>query len=86
MDLVFDIAGRLCVADRVKMRGNTLEAEFDRNVAGALADAYEGSQSVSVLNMPALSVTWSVQDYRAEGDSRCTAIFSVNSSAGRVLH
>lgn len=86
MELVFDIAGRLCVADRVTMRGNTLVAEFARDVAGALADAFERATAVSVLNMPALSVSYSVQDYRTEDAGTCRATFAVNSSAGRVLH
>lgn len=86
MSLVFDIAGQLCAADRVTMRGNTLEAEFDRNVIGALADAYDGARSVSVLGVSSLSVTYSVQDYREAGESGCRAVFSVNSSSGRVLH
>ena len=86
MNLVFDIAGQLCAADRVTMKGNTLEAEFDRNVIGALADAYDGTRSVSVLGVPSLSVTYSVQDYREAGEAECRAVFSVNSSAGRVLH
>lgn len=86
MNLVFDVAGQLCAADRVTMKGNTLEAEFDRNVIGALADAYDGARSVSVLGVPSLSVTYSVQDYREAGEAGCRAVFSVNSSAGRVLH
>ncbi|MBW6417371.1 hypothetical protein [Celeribacter sp. PS-C1] len=86
MELVFDIAGQLCAADRVTMKGNTLEAEFDRNVVGALADAYDGSHAVSVLGVPSLSVTYSVQTYRTEGERGCRATFSVNSSAGQVLH
>ncbi|MFG6582830.1 hypothetical protein [Sulfitobacter sp. 1A12779] len=81
MNLVFDIAGQLCAADRVTMKGNTLEAEFDRNVIGALADAYDGARSVSVLGVPSLSVTYSVQDYREAGEAGCRAVFSVNSSA-----
>lgn len=86
MELVFDIAGRHCAADRVVMRGNVLEAEFDHNVVGALADAFDRSQVVSILGVPSLSVTYSVQNYRRKGKTGCTATFSVNSSAGRVLH
>jgi hypothetical protein len=86
MELVFDIAGQHCVADRVQMRGNTIEAEFSQEAETSLADAFSGSQSVSILGIPAMSVTYSVQDYTSAGTDGCTAIFSVNSSAGRVLH
>ncbi|SFI90618.1 hypothetical protein [Celeribacter neptunius] len=86
MELVFDIAGRLCAADRVTMRGNVLEVEFGHNVVGALADAFDRSQAVSILGVPSLSVSYSVQDYRAEGTQGCKATLAVMSSAGRVLH
>ncbi|EKE68808.1 MULTISPECIES: hypothetical protein [Roseobacteraceae] len=86
MSFVFDIAGHLCAADHVRMRGNTIEAEFEQNVLGALADAFDRSHKVSVLSMPSLRVTYSVQDYRSDGHGGCRATFSVNSSEGRVLH
>jgi hypothetical protein len=86
MDLVFDIAGQHCVADRVQMRGNTIEANFAADVEPSLADAVAGSQTVSILGIPAMSVTYSVQGFQSDGTDGCTAVFSVNSSAGRVLH
>lgn len=83
MDFVFDIAGHRCTADRVKMRGNTLEAVFSVDAFAALAEAFGTSEPISVANFP---VTYSVQHYRAEGKNGCKAIFLVNSAAGRVLH
>jgi hypothetical protein len=86
MEMIFDIAGHRCVAARVQMRGNTIEADFSQDAEASLADAFSGSQSVSILGMAAMSVTYSVQDYKSAGTDGCTATFSVNSSAGRVLH
>lgn len=86
MELVFDIAGQHCVADHVQMRGNTIEANFASDVETTLADAFEGSKTVSILGIPAMSVTYSVQGFQSCGANSCTAVFSVNSSAGRVLH
>ncbi|WP_417259045.1 hypothetical protein [Celeribacter sp.] len=86
MDMIFDIAGQACVADRVQMRGNTIMAEFSSEAAGPLATAYDESASVVLMGMPRLDVTYSVQTYRADGVGGCSAVFSVNSSAGRVLH
>ena len=86
MNLVFDIAGQHCVADHVQMRGNTIEAAFPAGAEASLASAYSGAQTVSILGIPALSVTYSVQDYASSGADGCTAVFSVNSSKGRVLH
>lgn len=86
MELVFDIAGRHCVADRVQMRGNTIEANFAAGVEATLADAFAGSHTVSIMGFPAMSVTYSVQDFQSDGIDGCTAVFAVNSSAGRVLH
>jgi hypothetical protein len=86
MELVFDIAGKHCVADHVEMRGNTIEAAFPAGAEASLASAFSGAQAVSILGIPAMSVTYSVQDYQSDGIDGCTAVFSVNSSAGRVLH
>ncbi len=86
MSLVFEIAGQRCAADQVCMRGNTLEVAFDQTALGALADAFDAAHEVSVLSMPAMNITYSVQDYRANKDGGCQAIFAVNSSTGRVLH
>jgi hypothetical protein len=83
MDMVFTIAGHALTAERLTMRGNTIEVDFAPEAAGPLAEAYGGSQSVCVANFP---VTYSVQDYRTEGAKGCRAILLVNSSAGRVLH
>lgn len=83
MTLVFHIAGRLCPADQVCMRGNTLEAEFNRTALAALADAYDDAGAVTVQG---IAVTYSVQTYRDTGDTGCKAVFSVNSSRGRILH
>ncbi|MEP0097240.1 MAG: hypothetical protein ABJE32_05855 [Lentilitoribacter sp.] len=86
MDFVFDIAGQTCAADHVRMLGNTLEVEFEANVLGALADAFDNAHSVSVLSTPPLPVTYSVQNYRCDEHGSCLATFAVNSSEGRVLH
>jgi hypothetical protein len=85
MNLVFDIAGERCVADHVEMRGNTIQAAFPAAAEASLASVFSGAKSVSIQGIPA-PVTYSVQDYASSGTDGCTAIFSVNSSAGRVLH
>ncbi|RPE71798.1 hypothetical protein EDD53_0926 [Pacificibacter maritimus] len=85
MNLVFDIAGKRCVADHVEMRGNTIQAAFPAGAEASLASAFSGAKSVSIMGIPA-PVTYSVQDYASSGEAGCTAVFSVNSSAGRVLH
>ncbi|WP_417271225.1 hypothetical protein [Celeribacter sp.] len=83
MNLVFDIAGTSFEATRVQMRGNTIEADFAAEAGGPLADAFDAAK---VISLPSLSVTYSVQGVTTDGDEGVTAVFSVNSSAGRVLH
>ncbi|MCA0043573.1 hypothetical protein [Celeribacter litoreus] len=83
MELAFHIKGHTCVAERVAMRGNTIEADFGADMAGVLKDAFYGADVVAV---PGLSVTYSVQHLRTGLARGCTATFSVNSSTGRVLH
>lgn len=82
MTLVFDIAGTSFEATRVQMRGNTIEADFAAEAGASLADAFDAAK---VISLPSLSVTYSVQGLRRDTDG-VTAVFSVNSSAGRVLH
>ncbi|MFT6674741.1 MAG: hypothetical protein ACJAVM_000924 [Sulfitobacter sp.] len=85
MDIIFDIAGTRCVADHVQMRGNTLHADFSGDAQAPLADAFDSSQSIAILNLPS-NITYSVQTYRSKGTDGCSAVFSINSATGRVLH
>ena len=48
MNLVFEIAGQLCAAQSVTMRGNTIEADFPRNAYKALAKAFDRAGKVSL--------------------------------------
>ncbi|MEN8838259.1 MAG: hypothetical protein ABF266_08855 [Celeribacter marinus] len=86
MELIFDIAGQDCVADRVQMRGNTIMADFSSEAAGPLAAAFDESRTIVLRGMPSLEVTYSVQTYCTDAGHGCSAVFSVNSSTGRVLH
>jgi hypothetical protein len=83
MNFVFDIGGQLCAADQVRMRGNTLEAEFSVEAADLLAQAFDAAE---IISLPNLLVTYSIQNLVTDKERVCTATFSVNSSAGRVLH
>ncbi len=83
MELAFKIKGQNCVAERVSMRGNTIEADFGSDMTDVLKDAFYGAE---VIGVPGTSVTYSVQHLRTGLARGCTATFSVNSSTGRVLH
>ncbi|NVO23643.1 hypothetical protein HJ526_05680 [Donghicola sp. C2-DW-16] len=87
MQLVFDIAGHACVAERVEMRGNTIEAEFAADAEGFLAEALDDRMVVLLSDDGGrMAVTYSVLDYFTNGGGACTATFSVNAASRRVLH
>lgn len=82
MNVTFDIDGTDFAASEVAMRGNTIEARFAPEAAGRLSAAYKAG---GVVASPLMSATYSVQGLRTDGEG-CTAVFSINSSTGRVLH
>lgn len=86
MQLVFDIAGHACVAERVEMRGNTIQADFGADAAGPLAEALDDRGLIMLRDGAPMAVTYSVQEYHTTGAGACTATFSVNRAQKRVLH
>jgi hypothetical protein len=86
MQLVFDIAGHACIAERVEMRGNTIEADFAAGAEGPLAEALDDRMVILLSDDDGrVAVTYSVLEYHTNGGGACTARFSVN-TAKRVLH
>lgn len=86
MELAFEIAGHRCVADRIAMKGRTLEADFSADAKGALVEAKERHKAVTFLGVPYLTVTYCLERFEMTGANTCKAIFAVNSSADRAVH